>query len=149
MDYYVFKTIDYIFGSLSYINEYYKKTFPEPERELQTTYDIETDIITHQYKIEDKIYTLKIDRKTHHDIKVLVNDFKQCKTDDKILSAEIDGKDITNELNELCGPEGRHMHFSPIKISYITTKFFKKISVVDDMCMENTFSVVDDFMILD
>ena len=99
--------------------------------------------------MEDNVYTLKIDRQTHHSIKALVNDFKGCSTSDKILSATLDGEDITERLNELCGPDGRHMHFSPVKISYITAKPIESLVIIDDLCTEHTFTFDDDFMILD
>ena len=148
MDYYVYKTIDYCFEAMTYVNDLYVKYTAE-ERVLESSYDIETDTITQQYKIDDKVYTLKIDRKTKYNIKDLINDFKSQMTDDKILNATMDGEDITEQLNELCGPSGRHMTFSPIKISYISEKLIENLDIMDDMCIEHAYSYKDEYITLE
>lgn len=150
MDYYIYKSIDFFFESLTYINDFYNNYMcSTEERILHSTYDIETDTITYQYKIEDKVYTLKIDRTTSHDIKALISDFKYQPIDDKILNAILNGEDITEQLNELCGPSGCHLAVSPMKISYITYKPVESLIIIDDLCIEHTFSYDDDFMVLD
>ena len=82
-------------------------------------------------------------------MKEMIADFKCCDTDDKILNAVLNGEDITERLNELCGPSGRHMEFSPIKISYITDKLIESLVIIDDMCTEHTFSYGDGFLTLE
>lgn len=145
----VYTLIDYCFDVVVYINDLYNYINPPPERVLESSYDIESDTITHQYKNNKKIYTLKINRTTQHSIKDLVKEFKKLDNDDKILNATLNDEDITEKLNELCGPSGCHMIVSPIKISYITDKPIESLVIIDNMCMEHTYAYNDEFMILD
>ena len=153
MDFYVYKIIDYCFEAAVYVNEIYTSYInPPQERVLESSYDLETDTITLDYKIEDNIFTFNFPRTLQRDVNELINEFKNTESGDKILDASIviegNENDITKRINELCGPSGCHLEITPMRLSYISPNI-NELKIMDDMCTEHTFTSNDVMMNLD
>ena len=138
--------------------KYYENSTDIVKEDIPITkheFNYEMDIIKVRYEIKDKSYIFCINRTNPLNLKnVVETELEEIKViEDYVMTAELNGKDITSRINMYIGSNACHLKYNDLKIKYFLTQeeidCFEKFYIMDSMCNEKEYKSFDDLLDLE